>query len=223
MMISNVDDILVTPLNLPRFEPDSWEKFWEIWKTDAQRFIRVKPDAQGNNAKEPGWDGLVWDFFRPEVNDSFTMFKTTVKDYSDIFPRWRASLEEHFPFKIRRISFLSNYHAIGPHRDGMVLTDHLPYASAVRIMLVDDNDTPTIWFSKQQSEYSPRFYINLPKETNTFVYNNPRVYHSADYYGKRKILMMLIFDQIDEKRWSDLLSSSRDRWPTHTWTDTSEF
>lgn len=218
-----INDILATPLDLPRFEPDSWEKFWEIWETDAQRFVRAKSDAQGNNQKEPGWDGLVWDFFRPEVTDSFTMFKTTVKDYSDVFPCWRAKMEEHFPFKIRRIAFLSNYHAIRPHRDGMILTDHLPYASAVRIMLVDDNHTPTFWFAKERSTESERFYMDLPAETNTFVYNNPKIYHAADYHGKRKILMMPIFDEIDEKKWFDILCRSQSKWPDRTWiNDTNE-
>ena len=217
--MSNVNDILAVPLDLPRFEPDSWETFWKIWEEDAMQFLRLKPDAQGNNAKEPGWNGLVWDFFRPDLKDSFTMFKTTVKDYSDVFPRWRESMERNFPFRIRRISFLNNYREIGPHKDGLILTDHLPYAAAVRILLVDDNKVPTFWFSKEQSVKSDRFYMDLPPETNTFVYNNPKIYHAADHHGKRKILMMLIFDQIDEKKWVDLLSRSRDRWPERTWVD----
>lgn len=216
-----IDDILATPLDLPRFEPDSWEDFWKIWNEDAARYIRLKPDSQGNNSA-PGWNGLVWDFFRPEVKDSLTMFITTVKDYSPLFPRWRASMESSFPFKINRILFLNNDREITPHRDGMVLTDHLTYASAVRILLVDENPKPTFWFSKEKSKESRRFYMDLPPETNTFVYNNPRIYHSADYHGHRKILMMLILDHIDEQKWFELLLRSSKRWPERAWVDKTE-
>lgn len=213
------DNILGAPLDLPRFEPDNWDDFWNIWHTDATKFVRVTADAQGNNSREPGWKGLVWDFNRPDTKDAFTMFSTTVKDYSSVFPGWRRSMEEHFPFTIRRISFLSNYHAIGPHRDGQVLTDHLPYAPAVRILLVDENSVPTFWLSKYRSQYASKFYIDLPPETNSFVYHNMKTYHAADYHGRQKILMMLIFDQIDEQAWRKLLIRSYQKWPQKSWID----
>ena len=216
--MSSVDDMLAVPLDLPRFEPDSWETFWKIWEEDAVRYVRLKPDAQGNNV-DPGWDGFVWDFYRPEIKDTFTMYDVTVRDYSSVFPRWRASMESHLPFRIRRILFLSNQRAIRPHRDGIILTDHLPYPAAFRILLTDDNTVPTFWFSKERSVESERFYMDLPPETNTFVYNNPKIYHAADYHGKRKILMMPIIDDIDEKKWFDILYRSQDRWPERTWID----
>ena len=84
--MSSVDDMLAVPLDLPRFEPDSWETFWKIWEEDAVRYVRLKPDAQGNNV-DPGWDGFVWDFYRPEIKDTFTMYDVTVRDYSSVLFR----------------------------------------------------------------------------------------------------------------------------------------
>lgn len=206
------NEILALPLKLPRFEPDSWELFWETWKADARQSRRVKPDLAGNNAAHPGWYGMCWEFDRPGTS-RMAMFDVTKKDYSSLFPRWRASMDDLFPFEVNRIILQSNYQEIPLHRDGMGLTDHLDYACAVRIMLFDSNTKPTFYLCYPDDPEKTRYYMDLPDGTNTFAYHNPRMLHGAEWHGNMKIIAHLVIDKIDEDRWFRMLHESHDAWP----------
>ena len=113
-------DLLALPLDLPVFQPDDWNTFWKIWMADARIYRRVKRDSAGNTNPYPGWHGFSWTFGHPDTTP-MTMFDIVERDYSDVFPKWRASMEEAFPFRIHRMIFQSNYKQIGEHRDGMRL------------------------------------------------------------------------------------------------------
>lgn len=206
------NEILALPIKLPRFAPDSWETFWEVWKVDAKQYRRMTPDSAGNNSRDPGWHGMCWEFDRPGTT-RMSMFDVPKRDYSTIFPRWRAAMEEMLPFNIHRILFQSNYQVISLHRDGMKLTDHLDYAAAVRIMLFDSNTRPTFYFCYPGDETMARHYLDLPLETNTFAYHNPRILHGAEWHGNLTIIAHLIIDDIDEDRWFRMLHESHQAWP----------
>jgi hypothetical protein len=206
------NDMLALPIKLPRFEPDSWDTFWKVWEIDAKQYRRVKPDSAGNNAKDPGWHGMCWEFDRPGTS-RMTMFDVTKRDYSAIFPRWRAAMYSLLPFDIHRILFQSNYQEIGLHRDGMTLTDHLDYACAVRMMLVDSNIQPNFYFCYPGDETKTRHYLELPEGANTFAYHNPKILHGAEWHGRMKIIAHLVIDNIDEDRWFRMLHESHDAWP----------
>lgn len=206
----NVNDILYTPLDIAKIEPDDWSIFWQVWEQDARQYVRKKPDSAGNNGLHPGWNGLVWDFQVPGKGP-FTMFDVSVKNYKTVFPKWYERLMQ-FPFRLVRMQMLSNYRAIVPHRDGTVYTDHLPYACDLRTMIVDENSQPTFWVSKTQDHNTEKFYADLPVDTNTFVYCNPKLYHGADYFEKRKIIVTYIFDQLDEIKWHELLIRSATKY-----------
>lgn len=214
--MNSADQILHVPLDLPRFQPDCWQRFWQVWATDAVQWRRRRPDRGGNDSPAPGWLGFVWDFNQPGDTDVYDQYHTHVADYSDQFPQWRAAMEQQFPFRIRRICFVSNYQPIVPHRDSHLLTDHLPYPAAVRILLVDENTRPSFYLYSLQGSTWNRFPVQLPRETNSFAFNNPRLLHSASYHGCRKILLLVIADQFDEQQWRALLLRSQARWPEHT-------
>lgn len=210
----NVNNILSTPVNLPRIEPDDWSIFWQVWDRDARIYVRKHPDSAGNNLLHPGWNGLVWDFELPDKG-KFTMFDVSTKNYKNIFPKWYATLMA-LPFRLIRMQMLSNYNAISAHRDSTYYTDHLPYACDLRTMIVDENTEPTFWVSHSKRDRLEKFYIKMPSDTNTFVYNNPKLFHGADYHGKKKIIVTYIFEKLDEKKWHELLLSSYEKYKEYS-------
>lgn len=199
----NVNDILAIPLNLPRFEPDDWSVFWKIWEEDKREYKRLHPDSAGNNSPIPSWNGFAWNF-NPEHR--VTMFDILSKDYSEVFPNLYDRLLKSFPFDIEAILFQSNRKAITLHKDGNMFTDKLPYPASVRILLHDPNPEPNFYFVNPYNNTAK--FLNLPEDTNTFVFNNPKILHGASYSGKEKILMHIICKNINEPVWFKLLQDS---------------
>lgn len=212
----DINKILATPLKLPRLEPDSWEKFWEVWQRDAKEYIRLAPDSQGNARSIPGWTGFVWELLPPEIAKWQTMWSVPTKDYSDEFPDLKAQLDA-LPCRVVRILFQSNHNNIGEHRDGMVFTDHLPYPAVLRYMFYDENVEPNFYFTKERG--GSEVFLQLPPESNAFTYNNPKIFHAAKYFGKKKIVAHVVIDQIDEEKWFKLLEDSVNEWPNLAWID----
>ncbi len=206
----DINKILVTPLKLPKLEPASWDHFWQVWQRDAKQYTRRAADSAGNNKLYPGWNGLVWELHPPEVHKWQTMWDVTTKDYSSEFPEMRAIIDA-LPFKTIRVLFQSNYAEIGEHTDGMSLTDHLPYACAVRYMFYDSNTEPNFYFCRKLK--GERTYLKLPEDTNAFTYNNPKLYHAAHYLGKLKIVAHFVIDKIDEEKWFKILEDSVTAYP----------
>ncbi len=212
-----INKILAVPLNLPKFEPDSWATFWQVWQTDAKRYMRNRADSAGNNNPEPGWHGFCWEFDQPDGNGGTLghqgMYSIPTKNYSDQFPLLRKQLDDAFPFRIQRIFFQSNYKEIPAHTDGLKLTDHLDYACAVRIIISDTNTRPNFYYSFEKPA-EKRIYLDLPGDTNSFVYHNPKMYHGAEYHNRFKIVAHIVNDRIDEDRWFQILRRSVEAYPT---------
>lgn len=204
----NVDNLLALPLDLPKFEPDSWDTFWHIWNRDTRQYKRLLKDSAGNNSSIPHWEGFSWEW----TDQHQKMFDVHCGDYSNDFPILKKKLEEHLPFTIVRILFQSNLKEIPLHQDGNPLTDHLSYATSFRTLIYDENDRETFYINHSGMKPTDRFYMQLPEGTNSFVYNNPKVRHAADYFSKRKILMHFVVKDFDEDRWFKLLESSYEKY-----------
>lgn len=206
-----IEQIISVPLDLPKFEPDSWADFWRVWNEDAKIFKRHHPDANGNGQAEPGWKGFVWEI---TGNKDIPMFITTIKDYSDVFPKLRAQIDA-LPFTTRRIQFISNYRVIGEHRDGLYLTkDTIVGPTAPRIMFYDANTEPTFYYTKKRLD-AKKYYQTLPEDTNSFAFDNDRTYHGAVYANRLKIMCSLVISDIDLPAWTELLQRSAEKYQSY--------
>lgn len=207
----NVNDLLALPLDLPKFEPDNWDTFWHIWNRDSRQYKRLQPDSAGNNNPIPHWEGFCWEW----TDTPQTMFDVVCGDYSNDFPKLKSQLEE-LPLTIVRIMFQSNLIVIPLHRDGNPATDHLSYATSFRSLIYDENDRETFYINHSRMAPGEKFYVKLPEDTNSFVYNNPKVRHAADYLSKKKILMHFVCKDFDEERWFKLLESSYEKYKDYS-------
>jgi len=201
--MKDINKILALPIKVPKLEPDNWDTFWKIWKENAVGYKRLAPDRVGNNGMEVTWNGFIWDLVDP--NPKPGMWDVNFVNLDLVFPKLKEQIDQ-LPFKTHKILFQSNIIPVALHKDGMKLTDHLPYACAYRSMFYDSNPNPNFFF--QRNRFSEKQFLKMPENTNSFVYNNPKIYHGATYEGHFKIIAHFVIGNIDEPRWFKILEDS---------------
>lgn len=196
------------PLDVPKIEPDDWDLFWKLWNERSS-------DISRDNVDEPQfWKGLIC-WVNPKSDPkNYVYSNTVIDDWSMHFPKMFRAIHDSMPFHyIEKIVLWSNVNEVTPHFD----PDHeiYPFPDSLRIMLHDTNERSTFWMSKwpQRSDRfkipiitkrnepgaiygvrpnlikpADRIYVNIPKDTNSFVFNNGAFLHGADL-AKPKIIM----------------------------------
>lgn len=196
------------PLDVPRIAPDDWGLFWRLWNEKNSDITRNKP------GETQYWKGLCC-WLNPLVDHTrFNYSNTVLDDWSGHFPKMFEQIQDCLPFfSMEKIVLWSNINEVNPHidPDGVIY----PWPDSLRVMIWDTNDGPTFWMSRwpdRTPDYDPpiidqrrlgnygikshkvprqnRIYVDLPPETNTFVFNNGAFIHGADL-AKPKIIMAI--------------------------------
>lgn len=206
---------------VPRIEPDNWELFWKLWEENKEKSkkyadvwdnvcIYANPNLTSNQLQ------TEYPIFSPE----------RIQDWSSHFPKMFNQISEAMPFvSIDKITIASNVKTVPLHFDA--IKKIYPWPNALRVMLWDTNEKPTFYLTKWQEEMfnypiiscikpelnqlyykqevgnDEKIYVNLPKESNTFVYSNGAFLHGADL-GKFKIIM-IIWGTPDKDKWKKRL------------------
>jgi len=195
------------PLDIPRIEPDDWDLFWKLWDEKNADITRGLNETQY-------WKGLCC-WLNPAINTTmFNYSNTVVDDWSMHFPKMFEQIRNCLPFhSIEKIVLWANINEVAPHFDPDAVI--YPWPDSLRIMLWDTNEQATFWMSrwpKRTAEFNPasittrnkgaygvkaeritqqqKMYVELPKDTNTFVFNNGAFLHGADL-AKPKIIMAI--------------------------------
>lgn len=208
---------LTVPVN--RIEPDDWDMFWKLWEEWKYK------SASYNEI----WDAIcIWfnkNLTEEQLKTEYPIFPVErLYDWSMHFPNMFKQINEAMPFlSIDKITIASNIKEVPLHIDA-VKKFH-PWPNAMRVMLWDTNDRPTFYLSKWQEEMfdapiiksntpalnqlyykekvKDKIYVDLPKESNTFVYSNGEFLHGADL-AKPKIIM-IIWGTPDPLKWKEKL------------------
>jgi hypothetical protein len=195
------------PLDIPRIEPDDWDLFWKLWNEKNADITRANPQ------ESQYWKGLCC-WLNPSIDHTkFNYSNTVIDDWSMHFPRMFEQIKNSLPFfSLEKIVLWSNVNTVNPHFDPDAVI--YPWPDSLRIMLWDTNERPTFYVNKwpqRTEDFNPppvtvrtggkgygiksdrvpqdkRMYVDLPADTNTFVFNNGAFLHGADL-AKPKIIM----------------------------------
>jgi hypothetical protein len=211
------------PLNVPKIEPDDWDLFWRLWNEKNADITRGINETQF-------WKGLCC-WLNPLIDHTkFNYSNTVVDDWSAHFPKMFEQIHNCLPFySIEKIVLWSNINEVNPHFDPDAVI--YPFPDSLRIMLWDTNTEPTFYINKwpeRTTDFNPapitvrtggnygiktervpedkRMYVNLPADTNTFVFNNGAFLHGAKL-AKPKIIMA-VKGRPDIYKWLKALESS---------------
>lgn len=223
------------PLDIPRIEPDDWDLFWKLWNEKVSTVGSINIGRNGELKSNPLWQGLcIWK--NPEVDPTkFNYPHQLFDDWEAHFPNMFKTIKECLPYlSLEKILLWQNINEIEPHFDPDLQL--WPWPESMRVMLWDSNDSPTFYMTKWpertsefdmplitnrtqgrgygfKSERVPdggKMYVNLPPETNSFVFNNGAFVHGADL-AKPKIIMV-IKGRPKIYEWLKVLESSYEKY-----------
>lgn len=221
--------IVALPLALPRFELDSADDFWRIWKEEQSKVDRQHID-RGAVGKDPAkvsklhtqWDGLA--LYEDETLLDLAAWRTKLSPaLAESQPNYIKSIFENLPFvRIRSMRLWSANRTIPAHYDGNMpvsLDGKLKFPTEIRIMLDDKNPAETFWLTAvaKNKPHTPiplsdRYYVKLPKDTNTFAWNNEDYLHGADFKPQYRKILVVIKGWIDVTKLELLLDQSIEKY-----------
>jgi len=213
------------PLDIPRIEPDDWDLFWKLWNEKNADITRANPQ------ESQYWKGLCC-WLNPSIDHTkFNYSNTVVDDWSQHFPKMFEQIKTCLPFfSLEKIVLWSNINTVNPHFDPDAVI--YPWPDSLRIMLWDTNERPTFYMNKwpkRSEDFDPppvtvrtggkgygiksdrvsqdkRMYVDLPADTNTFVFNNGAFLHGADL--ARPKIIMAVKGRPNIYKWLKALESS---------------
>lgn len=230
--------IVALPLALPRFELDSTAEFWKIWDAEKEKVARqiIDRGALGNSnpsLSHTQWDGLA--LYEDEVLLRTAAWRTKVcPELAASQPNYLKSILDSLPFvRIRSVRLWSSHTAITAHYDGNMpptLDGKMRFPTEIRLMLTDQNPKETFWLCSS-TKYQPntkdvpaedRFYVKLPGDTNTFVWNNEDYLHGADFDPQYRKILVVIKGWVDVLELEKLLDKSIEMYPKFILKETND-
>jgi hypothetical protein len=190
------------PLDIPKFEFANYNQFLEIWDKESIPITRINPDVAEPWSKtehplgvDSSWHKAIFKglYIYSDKPESFTeesiKASTFTKKYLN-HPMFESLIEHvktHFPFYyINEMYIWESVQPILPHTDQTYFWN---CPNEFRIMLHDENEVPT--FYTADIDNLDVNYIDLPNDTNSFVWSNGSQVHGSDYLGKRKQLLVI--------------------------------
>lgn len=204
------ENLIWSALDTPTVYPKDWDLFWSAWEKHSGASHIIKSDPAGNLCSDTSKDV---DFFKgldiyAKEDKLLTEnhWKVPYLDYKEIFPNLLDDLNTAFPWA--DILFCRLW------MSNMPIPWHRDYTSepgTLRAMIYDENPKPTFKIFNAKAGVH---YINLPKETNTFMYNNQTCFHGSDRQeGINKIVLIIIHKTKDKDQLNNLLEASAARFP----------
>ena len=223
--------IAALPLDLPTFELDDTEQFWQVWDEQNQRVARQSIDRGAVGANKPSlehsqWDGLA--LYEDEILLKDAAWKTKISpDLRLLQSRYFRRIFSEMPFvKIRSVRFWSSHTTIPAHYDGNMpssLDGVMHFPTEIRLMQFDQNPKETFWLCSSQ-KYKPnsgtipmedRYYVKMPADTNAFAWNNEDFLHGADFDPQYRKILVVIKGWVDVNRLEALLDRSIEKYPDY--------
>lgn len=160
--------IISSPILFQPVVPINWNRWWELWNTEASIAIKV---AKNHNNTGAAWKALNV-YVKPGIDSTeYTGYKIKNIICPELFPSLFNNLDS-FPIDISVIQIVSSRSPVRPH------TDNTEPKISVRSMLYDNNFTPTFYYITN----GEKKYQTLPDNTNTWMYYDHKCQHGSDYY-----------------------------------------
>jgi len=209
----NSDNLIWSALEAAPLVPQDWDLFWSAWKKHAGPSYLSKSDPAGNRVSETSKDKEFFKGLNIYAKDESVLtdghWSLPYLDYKEIFPNILDDIYAAMPW-IGEVQVCRLWNSTIPipfHRD------YTTEAIALRAMIYDENPTGTFKVFKMGSGVN---YVNLPADTNWFVYNNKTCLHgSVKSEGLEKIILLIVHTLKDKDMMEDHFKKSAEKFPGH--------
>ena len=199
--------IVSTPLDLPKIQPDSWDKFWDIWNKYAEPLVKVGMNTATSPAPVGSvsvWHGL--DIFKQPYG--YTYWSAPYYDTSSILPNFHEAILGAGFGRLFRVRVLMSHLNVTSHTD-----DNADKWQA-RAFLHYTSDKQQWYFTRPGDAKGERTYLSMPEDTNWFTYNDKFCWHGTDFDPNHKKVLLQIYsgDGVSP----DLLERSLEKYKDYT-------
>jgi hypothetical protein len=189
--------VVLTPLDIPKLEPDSWDVFWDLWNEHATHLVpdetvfAIDPlsNREYNDHLCKGIDIFV------KESHALNRYEAPFVDIKNKLPNMHKQIESlpfiDFTYKIRLLDFPN---------DVWAHTDDNADAWIVRNIFHYSDTGP--WFVTSPNSDN-KTYLTLPVETNWFAFNDKHCWHGATYNPNCTTIVIQIF--YDNGKWQQLI------------------
>lgn len=210
------DNLVWTVLDAPKLEPSDWNLFWDKWNKHAGASYINKADPAGNKDSKYAKTGERTQFFKglniyaknhQDLADG--NWELPYLDYTELFPNLLDDFYKALPW-VEELLVCRLWNSVMniPYHKDYTLED-----VAIRSMIYDENTTGTFKLWKPSIN---RTYVNLPKETNWFAYNNSKCLHGSDKTeGVNKIILLTVHKTKSKEEMIKHFESSAAKYPGH--------
>jgi hypothetical protein len=193
--------ILMTPLSVPKIQPNNWDEWWSVWNTysgTATKQQKNQNDAVGS------WKGMDLEtnslFKMPTVYSVPKAPSTPVTD--DIIRQIKA----YIPVEPIVVRVIENLDVVPAHTDNSVPV------TEIRCMLWNNYQEP-VWEFNYLGE---KRKLLLPESTNTFFYKDCPLTHSSIFKKEFTKGVMVIYG-IWKPALRDLVINSAEEFKEVSW------
>jgi hypothetical protein len=211
-----MSEIIATPIDLPLIEPDDWNVFWEIWNNHSGFMTKLKnyrsssaiPIVPGAPILQKNlWQGMEI-YSTPE---SVPGWLAPVVDIKEKLPKLYKTISTLPINNVVRATLVQSHSDFLPHHDSnykrWLFRANFYVTSPTPQFYVTTPGTPTEQFDKK--------FINLPKETNWFAYDDTKCRHGSDYHSDYpKILLQVMTSTIADN--TEIINRSIEKYKNYT-------
>jgi len=191
----------MTPLAIPKIEPNNWDQWWEVWNTHSGIVTKEKTNHNNEVRKWRGMNLYTNSIVKGNITYSApTAPKCPVTD--DIVNQ----IKKNIPIVPIVVRVIENLETIPTH------SDHAEPTDEIRCMLWNNYPKP-VWNFKYFNDTKT---LVLPESTNSFYYKDYPMTHSSKYsleFTKGILLVYGFFKPEFKKFIEDSASTFKD----HAW------
>ena len=193
-----MQNILSTPLHLPRVEPINWDNWWTLWYKESRPVKKIQTNHNTYTAPWRGFD--IW--VKPGIDtEETTKYKSKNLNCPELFPSIFDNIDQ-FPIDIEVVRFVSSIGEVFPH------TDYDSESLSVRSLVYDNNVRPNFYYLKD----TKREYQLLPPDTNTWAYWDHKRKHGTNWYFGHSKILITYFGKPREGVYQDMLTKNAQQY-----------
>ena len=170
--------IIMTPLDIPKIEPNNWDEWWSVWNTYSG--IAVKERANLNNA-EGLWKGMDLETHSPyKFPTVYSVPKAPATPVTDDIVN---QIKNHIPIDPIVVRVIENLDVVPAHSDNGAPVNE------IRCMLWNTYQDP-VWEFTYLGE---KRKLILPESTNTFFYKDHPMKHGSIFKKEYTKGVMVVY------------------------------
>lgn len=170
--------IVSTPVDLPRLEPDDWNRWWDLWRECARPMTKEGKSPNAVYGQWTGFDVMVTDRY-------YTVYKAPVIDLETLYPSLYNQLDQAlFGYNVAGVRFCQSQAPFAAHKDN--------FLSSWSLRCLMHYQDESQWYY-ERLDRTDRRRLRLPKETNWWAYLDGKCLHGTEFNPDAKKILVQVY------------------------------